>query len=308
MTSILRAASTALQTALAAGDVIVGQADLYTLTLLSGPVYNWTSWDANLVVGGTTYYSGPPLETSSGLSPQFQRTPWNVPNTMEIPTLEVTMLAGPSSFASTVGLSRYVINGALDGGSFMLERLYMDSSYSTSNLGTVALFSGDVGAANMIGARIRIKVRGKNSRLSVNTPRNVYQPSCIHTFCDVGCTLSAASFTTTLSQSTTTPTTSTLYPNPVAWTLILTGGTLTMTSGANAGEIRGIVAYNVVSGNIQSITLSYPLSSPPAVGDSFTVFAGCDKTLATCNNTYANLLNFRGFPWIPPPATAAPDQ
>ena len=38
---------------------------------------------------------------------------------------------------------------------------------------------------------------------------------------------------------------------------------------------------------------------PLALGDAFTVTAGCDKRLATCRDRFANALNFRGFPHIP---------
>lgn len=36
-----------------------------------------------------------------------------------------------------------------------------------------------------------------------------------------------------------------------------------------------------------------------AAGDSLTVFAGCDRRLATCAGKFANVVNFRGFPHIP---------
>jgi uncharacterized phage protein (TIGR02218 family) len=36
-----------------------------------------------------------------------------------------------------------------------------------------------------------------------------------------------------------------------------------------------------------------------AVGDTFTVTAGCDKRFATCVQKFDNAVNFRGFPHIP---------
>src|SRR5262249_5431739 len=33
-----------------------------------------------------------------------------------------------------------------------------------------------------------------------------------------------------------------------------------------------------------------------AIGAGFTIFAGCDKQLATCQAKFANVANFRGFP------------
>lgn len=40
-------------------------------------------------------------------------------------------------------------------------------------------------------------------------------------------------------------------------------------------------------------------AAPIAVGATFTVYAGCDKRLATCNAKFANVENFRGFPHMP---------
>ncbi|MEQ1817363.1 MAG: DUF2163 domain-containing protein [Terricaulis sp.] len=40
-------------------------------------------------------------------------------------------------------------------------------------------------------------------------------------------------------------------------------------------------------------------AAPIVVGAAFTVFAGCDKRLATCNAKFANVVNFRGFPHMP---------
>ena len=38
---------------------------------------------------------------------------------------------------------------------------------------------------------------------------------------------------------------------------------------------------------------------PYMLGDTYTIVAGCDKTAATCKARYANLVNFRGEPFIP---------
>ena len=72
------------------------------------------------------------------------------------------------------------------------------------------------------------------------------------------------------------------------------------TSGANA-NVRATVK-SVAAG--VALTLIYPLPVAPAVGDAFTVYAGCDHTQATCQSRFNNLANFRGFPFVPPPQIA----
>jgi uncharacterized phage protein (TIGR02218 family) len=41
------------------------------------------------------------------------------------------------------------------------------------------------------------------------------------------------------------------------------------------------------------------MSEVVAVGDAFTVSAGCDKQFSTCRTKFDNALNFRGFPYMP---------
>ena len=77
-----------------------------------------------------------------------------------------------------------------------------------------------------------------------------------------------------------------------------TSGTLTWTSGANAGRITEVLAHDLVGG-IATLTL---LEAPVRIisaGDSFITRAGCDKRATTCGTKFANIVNFRGFPSIP---------
>jgi hypothetical protein len=48
----------------------------------------------------------------------------------------------------------------------------------------------------------------------------------------------------------------------------------------------------------------YPLPFAPTTGDAFTVAFGCNHTQATCQGTFNNLANFRGFAYVPPPELA----
>jgi uncharacterized phage protein (TIGR02218 family) len=79
---------------------------------------------------------------------------------------------------------------------------------------------------------------------------------------------------------------------------LFSAGRLTWTSGANAGLSIEIKQHRQISGHAQ-LTLWQAMSEPIAVGDAFTVTAGCDKSFATCRNRFANTDNFRGFPQIP---------
>ncbi|MCH7861276.1 MAG: DUF2163 domain-containing protein [Proteobacteria bacterium] len=71
-------------------------------------------------------------------------------------------------------------------------------------------------------------------------------------------------------------------------------GELLWTSGANAGRRCAVRAQ--AGGRIE---LWEPLGRDIAVGDTFTLHAGCDKALATCRDRFGNVLNFRGEPHVP---------
>lgn len=75
-------------------------------------------------------------------------------------------------------------------------------------------------------------------------------------------------------------------------------GALAWTAGANQGANAHVKAHDK-SGDGDALSLWLPAGAPIAVGDAFTVAAGCDKHHATCKAKFANLVNFRGFPLMP---------
>ncbi|MES2335797.1 MAG: DUF2163 domain-containing protein [Pseudomonadota bacterium] len=77
-----------------------------------------------------------------------------------------------------------------------------------------------------------------------------------------------------------------------------TSGTLTWTSGGNAGRVTEVLAHGV-DGSIATLTLLEAPVRAVAEGDGFIARAGCDKRIATCSAKFANTANFRGFPNIP---------
>jgi uncharacterized phage protein (TIGR02218 family) len=80
-----------------------------------------------------------------------------------------------------------------------------------------------------------------------------------------------------------------------AW---FTSGTITWTSGANAGRITEVLAHDLAD-SIAALTLLESPVRPISEGDNFIARAGCDKRIATCGAKFANTANFRGFPNIP---------
>jgi uncharacterized phage protein (TIGR02218 family) len=77
-----------------------------------------------------------------------------------------------------------------------------------------------------------------------------------------------------------------------------TAGKFTFTAGANVSFAVEVKTHRVALDGVL-IELWQTAPEPIAVGDAFTVTAGCDKRFATCRDRFANGVNFRGFPRIP---------
>jgi uncharacterized phage protein (TIGR02218 family) len=143
----------------------------------------------------------------------------------------------------------------------------------------------------------KLTVNSDLALLDIDMPRNVYQPTCLHTLYDSGCTLVKNAFGTngTVGSGSTA--------SAINWSgasANFVQGSITFTSGVNAGVTATV--GSVAAGS--SMSLLYPLESVPAAGDGFTVYYGCDHTPGTCRSKFNNLANFRGFPYVPPPQMA----
>lgn len=287
----MRPCSGALALLLASpGGATLWSADLFTVTLADGTtVFYWTSFDRDLEANGQTY---------SSRKPWLQRTKWNVKNSMEVPTMTVILRALNDSFAGGASIKAQIHNGLFDGASFTLDRAFMVNPGDTVALGTIMLFSGVVAGIDLDGITAEIEVKGLNNKLNANAPRNIYQAGCIHTFCDPGCTLLRAAFTT--NQAVGASPTKTFIPWAVAPGTEdrYIGGTVRFTSGPDSSQSRTVEFADAIG-----LTLSYPLYALPIAGDTFTAFEGCNKTKVRCT-FLSNIQNFRAFPTVPPAETA----
>lgn len=74
-------------------------------------------------------------------------------------------------------------------------------------------------------------------------------------------------------------------------------GDVTFTSGLNDGIRMEVKAHT--TGGV--IGLQLPMPFDIQVGDTFTIVPGCDNTKATCKTKFNNVVNFRGFSFVPGP-------
>ncbi len=135
-------------------------------------------------------------------------------------------------------------------------------------------------------------------QLNLRIPKRMYSPACTHALYDVGCGLNKVTFGFTLTITFIDPT----YPQQkiyfATYPQVPVGafnlGTVAFTTGLNAGLSR-----TIKNDSGQAFLLASTLPNTPQIGDTYTAYFGCDKTLSTCIYKFNNFYNFNGFPFIP---------
>jgi len=279
-----------LNTARANSDVPLFMADAFTFTLRSGLVLCYTNGDVGFSYGGNTYLANSVLV--DGLK-------YRASTGLEVDQQQITVAArSTDTIAGGAPFLQALRDGSFDGCEIVRYRVFFADAIGGSAVGAVTLFKGRLGVVDEIGrTSAKLTVNSDLVLLDIDMPRNVYQPTCLHTLFDSGCTLVKNAFGAAGSVGAGSTASVIKWPGAAAGHQ---QGSITFTSGVNAGVTATVVS--VAAGT--SLALGYPLQSVPAAGDAFTVYQGCDHTPGTCQSKFNNLANFRGFPYVPPPQMA----
>lgn len=153
---------------------------------------------------------------------------------------------------------------------------------------------------NITRSKLEFEVADALYLLNQKMPKHVIQAGCRHTVFDANCGANPASF----SQANTVASGSTRQSINLGSAAIAppryTQGYITLTSGFNAGLSFAIKTQTSTT----NILLVNAVPLPLAIGDTFNMFAGCDKTQATCKNTFNVLANYGGMDFVPNPEVA----
>lgn len=269
------------------------QFDLWTFTLASGTVYRWTDADVDIKLPDARTFVRGPIITRD-------KVKWT--RGIEVGQLKAT-LSGPAVLVDGQPLPAFSAAGGFDAASVALERVYLNDAGVAQ--GALAWFPGVV--ADVLPSRMgcELVVKSPLTGLNQQTPRNLYQAGCLNDLYDSNCALNRAAHRVTGTVSAVAagnnPAISTTLASavPARWAEL---GVLKFTTGANAGLGRTVqIQSGSGTGLVLQFARPYPFSV--AMGDAFTLTAGCDKAVGTCQNKFANLLRFRGQPFIPVPET-----
>jgi uncharacterized phage protein (TIGR02218 family) len=266
-------------------------ADCYTFTLLTGLILTYTSADVPVTLNGYVFAANSILV--DGLK-------FKCAAGLEVDQQQITVSARATDTVGGVPFLQALRNGVFDGCEIQRERAFLNSwsaADTASPIGSVILFKGRIGTIDNVGrTTAQITVNSDLVLLDLQMPRNVYSPACQHALYDSGCGLVKSAFATAgvVGSGSTGSVINWSGADPK-----YNQGTLTFSSGVNAG-----VSANVKGAGAGALSLAYPLVNAPATGDAFTVYQGCDHTQTTCTNKFNNLVNFRGFPYVPQPTYA----
>lgn len=270
--------ATGLKTALANGASTLAR--LFTITRKDGTIYRFTDLDVDVTYLSNVYESSTgcdvaTINVSSGRSPQ---------------TTELRVMF-------TTGFLQEIdaIRGKFDDAK--MDIWFID--YSDLGLGHGVLLEGNLGSfenTHLGYGSFEIQSLWARMRKPIG---EVYSPECRADLGDSKCTISLASVqqlltvTTVLSQA-------------------YVVGTIPLIAGANY-FLNGVcewqtgnntnVAMEIISdggtGTTRTIRLALPMGGTIQVGDTAKLYAGCDKTIATCKNKFNNAINFQGEPAVP---------
>jgi uncharacterized phage protein (TIGR02218 family) len=288
---------------LAAGQrqFIIGH--LFTFTTADGTQNDYfTDLEEDVVYGGQRYKSG-------GLRIQGMRTKLAVG--VNVDEQEVIIWASPTDTLFGAAFLTGMAEGIMDGGMIAKDRIIwlpqtgdVSQDMLAQPVAVWRAFSGYMSTIERLGrASVTFKVKSPLVKLGIDLPRNFYQPGCLWSLFDSGCTLNRAAFAFN-GTFTGTPTATQLQvagnvspfagggPDALPY---YQRGRLVFTSGINDG-----LEVTIDTNDVSTFYLAYALNAIPSAGDSFTAYPGCSKTFGTCQLKFNNTANFRGFDRVPP--------
>ncbi len=268
----MKTISTALATHLSQETTTL--ATCWKLTRKDGVVLGFTSHDSDLVIDAVTY------RAATGFTPSMIASSGN----LAVDNLDVEGMLSDEAITETD-----IHAGLYD----FAEIAIFQVNYSDLSQGKLRLRSGWLGEVSYGSNKFIAEVRGLTQKLT-KTLGELFSPACRATLGDARCKVNLSTYTFTGSVTSVTSNSVFKDTSRAEQSGYFDYGVITFTSGANIGlkmEIKSFVD--------KVITLVMPMPFAVAVGDTYSMSAGCDKTFETCIARFDNAINFRGEPHLP---------
>lgn len=243
--------------------------DCWRIETRDGTVLTWSGGDIPVTYGGVTY----------GLGPIISGGKMRVVRGLEVDTQDITISPNGTLFRGLPLLSA-MRRGFFDRAAVRKTRFFFADWSDPAPLGGILTFSGEATDIKPATSSATITVQTDIYLLQAQMPRRTYSATCTHVFGDTGCgvdrslysakaRLSGGSSARALLLQSNLPAPSGYYAQ----------GTVTFEDGVNAGLSATIKADTLTSAG-RKLSLTGPLSAPPAPGDQIYILPGCDRTLS----------------------------
>jgi uncharacterized phage protein (TIGR02218 family) len=300
----MKSASSALL-AMFSTDQDFEQFDLYTFTLTSGLVLRYTNCQFNVISGGNTWLCSTAANSVIIDENQDSGPRANWTSDLNVGTWEVTVMPRPTDVIGSLPWLSAVRAGILDEATVRVDRGYVQAwpapAISLIPVGTVNVFFGRIAEIDFGRSSVQINMNDPRELLATDMPRNLYSANCRYALFDSQCTKVKSSYASAIQVNAVNSQSSILTSIPGFNDNYYALGDLVFTSGLNAGLRMMIRSSTMANGDLELLA---PMPFTISPGDTMMVYPGCDKTQATCQNTFGNILNFGGFTYIPAAETA----
>ncbi len=258
------------------------------ITRTDAEVFRFTDHDRDLAVDGQTYTTAPGFDGSA----LTNRAGLQVDNVEARSILDAAAITEDDLRA-----------GVWDHAAIRIFAV----SWADPSLGRMRLLRGWLGEVTVEGGAFKAEIRGLANALNTSIG-SLVMPSCDAELGDARCGVDLTDYSIALA-TVTAVTSRRVFDSDVALATVrltptttgappldyFAGGLLTWLSGANAGR-RMEVRSNEADG---TIALQLYMASAVTAGDTFSIRAGCTKGIADCRTRYGNVINFRGWPYLP---------
>lgn len=259
-------------------------ADLYCFSLTNGTTMNLTSADFDITHNGKVYSCNNACISRDEIS-------WQTGLSVDDVTVELN--PQDTDKLGKIPLVEAFRKGLFDGATLTIDLAFYKDGWHKEPLVLENLFGGNVDVEEVSGNYVKLNIKSITELLNQDFPSQVYQASCSYALYCKACGVSKMSHSErNYVQPNSTKKkikcilrrTGTYYQN----------GIIQFISGDNVN-----IKKSVKKQSDGEIELSTPLPHEPKEGDSFYVYAGCDKTMSMCKNKFKNFANFNGTPFIP---------
>lgn len=224
----------------------------------------------------TSYYKDITYNTCDFLTSVIQRD--KIINSIDIAeTNNITISIYPTSF-----IIQNLFSQPLSKIDIIIDRLDLTSNLSTT------LYQGHITGLSANGNMAVVNLQSKDEVLNFSMPKVIYQSTCNNNLYDNYCKIIASNYSEN------------------GLITVVSGNDITATAYGNKADgffINGYIKnggeYRLITNHVgTTLTLLQPFQED-VTGKILIAYAGCDKSAGTCLGKFNNILNFRGFAYVP---------